>query len=75
MEWLDSFEKEVKKILVEDRYEIFLPSGIRDVGNRVIHIWDRDGFLIKAYLITPTSWEKDLDTIRSVKKHILDKEI
>ncbi len=71
MDHLKEFKDEVAKILEGERYEIFLPEGIRDLGNRVINIWDRDGFLVKAYLITPTSWKKDLDTIRSVKRNLL----
>jgi len=80
MKWLNQFEDEVGKILKDHRYEVALmriPVMDTDTyeSHHIINIWDRDGFLIKTYLVTQDNWQNDLDTIRSVKKHILDKEI
>ena len=80
MKCLNQFEDEVEKILAGEKFEIALmqiPVMGSDTyeSHHIINIWDRDGFLIKTYLITQDNWKNDLDTIRSVKKHILDKEI
>tara|TARA_B100001113_G_C20694596_1_gene442312 strand:+ start:266 stop:499 length:234 start_codon:yes stop_codon:yes gene_type:complete len=76
MQWLNSFEEEAAKILAGDKWEIALMTiPVMDSDeyetHHLINIWDRDGFLIKSYLITQDNWKNDLETIRSVKKNLL----
>ena len=69
--WHNDFWKKVVKILQGELFQLTMEKDLKP-GQRVLWIYDREtGNVIKSYIISKESYERDLETIKSVKKNLL----